>query len=63
MKSIKERSKQVFWLNPEGKYRWDTGDSVMTKYSAYCTKVFQYLNGKGEENLKLHLMNAHGFLE
>ena len=36
-----ERSKQVFWLNPEGKYRWDTGDSVMTKYSAYCTKVFQ----------------------
>ena len=41
MKSIKERSKQVFWLNPEGKYRWDTGDSVMTKYSAYCTKVFQ----------------------
>tara|TARA_Y100000768_G_scaffold67926_1_gene47578 strand:+ start:3513 stop:4844 length:1332 start_codon:yes stop_codon:yes gene_type:complete len=41
MKSIKDRSKQVFWLNPEGKYRWDTGDSVMTKYSAYCTKVFQ----------------------
>ena len=41
LKSINERSKQVFWLNPEGKYRWDTGDSVMTKYSAYCTKVFQ----------------------
>ena len=41
LKSINERSKQVFWLNPEGKYRWDTGDSVMTTYSAYCTKVFQ----------------------
>tara|TARA_B100000900_G_scaffold106091_1_gene88148 strand:+ start:1488 stop:2819 length:1332 start_codon:yes stop_codon:yes gene_type:complete len=41
MKSINERAKQVFWLNPEGKYRWDTGDSVMTTYSAYCTKVFQ----------------------
>tara|TARA_Y100001960_G_scaffold86401_1_gene92567 strand:- start:1559 stop:2017 length:459 start_codon:yes stop_codon:yes gene_type:complete len=41
MKIINERSKQVFWLNPEGKYRWDTGDSVMTTYSAYCTKVFQ----------------------
>ena len=40
MKSINERAKQVFWLNPEGKYRWDTGDSVMTTYSAYCTKVF-----------------------
>ena len=39
MKSINERAKQVF--DPEGKYRWDTGDSVMTTYSAYCTKVFQ----------------------
>ena len=44
MKIINERSKQVFWLNPEGKYRWDTGDSVMTTYSAYCTKVFQCSN-------------------
>ena len=40
MKTINERAKQVFWLNPEGKYRWDTGDSVMKTYSAYCTKVF-----------------------
>ena len=41
LKGIYERAKQVFWLNPEGKYRWDTGDSVMKTYSAYCTKVFQ----------------------
>ena len=40
-KELYERAKQVFWLNPEGKYRWDTGDSVMKTYSAYCTKVFQ----------------------
>ena len=41
LKSIYERSKQVYWLNPEGKYRWNTGDSVMNTYSAYCTKVFE----------------------
>ena len=41
LKGVYERAKQVFWLNPEGKYRWDTGDSVMKTYSAYCTKVFQ----------------------
>ena len=41
LKGIYERAKQVFWLNPEGKYRWDTGDSVMKTYSAYCTKIFQ----------------------
>ena len=41
LKSVYERSKQVYWLNPEGKYRWNTGDSVMNTYSAYCTKVFE----------------------
>ncbi|MDG2061535.1 MAG: VWA domain-containing protein [SAR86 cluster bacterium] len=41
LKLIYERSKQVYWLNPEGEYRWDTGDSVMTSYSAHCTKVMQ----------------------
>ena len=41
LKSVYERSKQVYWLNPEGEYRWNTGDSVMNTYSAYCTKVFE----------------------
>ena len=41
LKGIYERAKQVFWLNPEGKYRWNTGDSIMRTYSAYCTKVFR----------------------
>jgi len=41
LKSVYQRSKQVYWLNPEGKYRWNTGDSVMNTYSAYCTKVFE----------------------
>lgn len=41
LKSVYQRAKQVYWLNPEGKYRWNTGDSVMNIYSAYCTKVFE----------------------
>ena len=41
LKSVYQRAKQVYWLNPEGKYRWNTGDSVMNNYSAYCTKVFE----------------------
>jgi len=41
LKLVYERAKQVYWLNPEGKYRWNTGDSVMTTYSAYCTKTFE----------------------
>ena len=41
LKLVKDRAKQVYWLNPEGTYRWNTGDSVMNTYSAYCTKVFE----------------------
>lgn len=41
LKLVYDRAKQVYWLNPEGKYRWDTGDSIMTTYSAHCTKVMQ----------------------
>ena len=41
LKLVYDRAKQVYWLNPEGKYRWDTGDSVMTAYSAHCNKVMQ----------------------
>ena len=41
LKLVKDRAKQVYWLNPEGTYRWNTGDSVMNTYSAYCSKVFE----------------------
>lgn len=34
LKFIADRCHQVFWLNPENEYKWDTGDSVMGKYQA-----------------------------
>lgn len=37
MKAIYDRSKQVIWLNPEPRVRWNTGDSVMRQYTPYCT--------------------------
>ncbi len=33
------RAKAVFWLNPEPRRYWNTGDSVMAKYEASCTSV------------------------
>lgn len=37
LKEISGRAKQVIWLNPEGRPRWNTGDAVMAKYQPYCT--------------------------
>ena len=33
---IAERSKQVIWLNPEGRTLWGTGDSDMHRYAPHC---------------------------
>ena len=43
LKYLADRSRQVFWLNPEPKTQWDTGDSVMGQYLAagaqgYCVR-------------------------
>lgn len=36
-----DRSRATFWLNPEPRRFWDTGDSVMSTYSESCDSVDQ----------------------
>ncbi|MGH8185687.1 MAG: VWA domain-containing protein, partial [Steroidobacteraceae bacterium] len=39
LKELYERSKRVIWLNPEPRSMWNTGDSEMRHYAAYCHQV------------------------
>ncbi len=34
----------VYWLNPEPKAYWDSGDSVMSRYANYCDEVYEVRN-------------------
>jgi uncharacterized protein with von Willebrand factor type A (vWA) domain len=36
---IFRQSKHVLWLNPERRYSWDTGDSIMSEYLPWCGSV------------------------
>lgn len=36
-----DRARSVFWLNPEARRFWNTGDSVMAKYAISCDGVFE----------------------
>ena len=36
---IRERVKGIIWLNPEGKWGWGVGDSVMPLYAPHCDVV------------------------
>ncbi|HHC08900.1 MAG TPA: VWA domain-containing protein [Actinobacteria bacterium] len=37
--TIAKRARAVFWLNPEPRRHWDTGDSVMSLYAEWCDEV------------------------
>lgn len=36
---VYRRSQRVLWLNPESRTRWNSGDSIMSEYSPYCSRV------------------------
>jgi hypothetical protein len=38
---IRHASRGLYWLNPEPRAYWDTGDSVMGRYAAHCDGVFE----------------------
>jgi hypothetical protein len=38
---LASRARSVVWLNPEARRFWDTGDSVMGRYSTMCDSVFE----------------------
>ena len=44
IKDLAERARNVFWLNPEPKSYWDTGDSIIGEYSNYCDGIFEVRN-------------------
>jgi uncharacterized protein with von Willebrand factor type A (vWA) domain len=44
MAEIAERAHNVWWLNPEPRAYWDTGDSVLAQYGAHCAGVWECRN-------------------
>jgi len=39
LKKMSQKTKKIIWLNPEPKYNWNTGDSVMNLYAPNCSTV------------------------
>ncbi len=38
---IRERSRHIYWLNPEPRSYWNSGDSIISSYSPYCDGVYE----------------------
>ena len=72
IKNIEDKARKVFWLNPEPRSYWDTGDSIVGEYSNFCNGTFEVRNLKQLEvllrilsnwsaALQLHETQAQGF--
>ncbi len=44
VKEMRHRARHVFWLNPEPRSYWDTGDSIVGEYGIHCDGVFECRN-------------------
>jgi len=41
---MRKRGRHVYWLDPEPRGYWDTGDSIVSEYGKYCDGVFECRN-------------------
>ena len=41
---VRKKARRLYWLNPEPRSYWDTGDSVASLYGAHCDGVFECRN-------------------
>ena len=41
VKEIQHKARKVYWLNPEPRAYWDTGDSIVGEYGTYCDDTYE----------------------
>lgn len=41
---MRKRARRLYWLDPEPRGYWDTGDSVISEYAPYCDGVYECRN-------------------
>jgi uncharacterized protein with von Willebrand factor type A (vWA) domain len=44
VQEIRHRARHVYWLNPEPRSYWGTGDSVVGEYAVHCDDVYECRN-------------------
>ncbi|MGH3188190.1 MAG: vWA domain-containing protein [Streptosporangiaceae bacterium] len=44
LKAVRQRAAHLFWLNPEPRAAWDSGDSVIASYLPFCDAVHECRN-------------------
>lgn len=55
LKEVQHRARHLYWLNPEPRSYWNTGDSIVSEYATFCDGVFECRNLRQLERFVDHL--------
>lgn len=44
LKELQRKARHLYWLNPEPRGYWDTGDSIISEYARFCDGVHECRN-------------------
>ncbi len=56
LKELRRRARHVYWLNPEPRSYWGSGDSIIEHYSQFCDGVYECRNLRQLEAFVEHLV-------
>jgi uncharacterized protein with von Willebrand factor type A (vWA) domain len=56
VKEIRKKARHVYWLNPEPRAYWNTGDSIVGEYAVHCDGSFECRNLRQLEKFVDHLV-------
>src|ERR687898_591023 len=56
VKEMRHKARHVYWLNPEPRSYWDTGDSIIGDYATHCDGVYECRNLRQLERFVEHLV-------
>ena len=56
VKEMRHKARHVYWLNPEPRAYWDTGDSIVGEYGNFCDGTFECRNLRQLEKFVDHLV-------
>jgi uncharacterized protein with von Willebrand factor type A (vWA) domain len=55
VRELRRRARKVFWLNPEPRSYWGSGDSIIEEYAQYCDAAYECRNLRQLEAFVDHL--------
>ena len=56
VKELRHRARHVYWLNPEPRSYWGSGDSIIEQYAQFCDGVYECRNLRQLEAFVEHLV-------